>query len=89
MEDALDLAQKQLDRCDKPLTKADLVAIIIALEPKHAANAETLSSTMTIPDCNAMIRSMTYDVKRYVGVEGIEGNHQARLESTSTALVPR
>ena len=62
---------------------------IIALEPKHAANAETLSSTMTIPDCNAMIRSMTYDVKRYVGVEGIEGNHQARLESTSTALVPR
>ena len=60
----------ELDRCDKPLTKADLVAIIakrrvtygdiakrrvtygdiIALEPKHAANAETLSSTMTIPD---------------------------------------
>ena len=62
----LKITQIQLDREGKPFTKADLIAIIIALEPsKFAGNIDGLNDN-TIPDLNTMIRLIIYDPSRYV-----------------------
>jgi hypothetical protein len=62
----LETTKKQLDREGTALTKADLIAIIIALDPaKFAANIDALNEN-TIADLNTMIRLIIYDPSRYV-----------------------
>jgi hypothetical protein len=57
----LTVAQHQLDREGKPLTKADLVAILFALRPEFRAMYSTIEK-YNVTDLNALIRVTVYDV---------------------------
>jgi hypothetical protein len=56
-------AKNQLDRGGGALTKSDLVAVLIALEPKFRKDIHTLNQ-LTNSDLNSMIRSIIYDPSR-------------------------
>lgn len=56
-------AKTQLDRGGNILTKADLIATIIALQPSSRSNIPHLES-VTVSDLNSMIRSIIYDPSR-------------------------
>jgi len=58
-------AKHQLDRVGSVLTKSDLVAIIIALNPELKTNISQLES-LTVSDLNSMIRTIIYDPSRVV-----------------------
>ncbi len=59
----LDIMKKQLKREDKPLIKADIVAIIISLKPELVNEIATLDS-YTVKQLNSMLRSIIYDINR-------------------------
>lgn len=56
-------AKSQLDRVGNALTKPDLIAIVIALEPTMRNKIGELES-MRVTDLNSVIRSIIYDPKR-------------------------
>ena len=56
-------AKHQLDRGGDVLTKSDLVAIIVALQPAMRNDISRVES-FTVSDLNSMIRSMIYDPSR-------------------------
>lgn len=56
-------AKWQLDRGGNNLTKADLIAIILALEPQYRKDYRSIGE-LTTSDLNAMIRSLIYDPNR-------------------------
>lgn len=56
-------AKNQLDRGGGALTKSDLVAILIALDPKFRKDIQALNQ-LTNSDLNSMIRSRIYDPNR-------------------------
>jgi hypothetical protein len=58
-------AKKQLNREGGPFTKADLIAIVIGLEPSYASNIESLNHYV-IKDLNVLIRTIIYDPMRYM-----------------------
>jgi hypothetical protein len=60
-------AKAQLDRGGGVLTKADLVAVIVGLEPSMRDQIPMLEA-MRVIDLNAVIRSIIYDPKRIVSV---------------------
>lgn len=70
-------AKHQLDRGGGVLTKSDLVAILIALEPRMRANLNQLNETR-VSDLNTAIRSIVYDPKRIVGTS--QHNNPLQLE---------
>ena len=61
----IEIAKKQLDRDGKVLIKADLIAILILLNPELSANVEILQKSSTIEDLNIMIRTIIYDPSTY------------------------
>jgi hypothetical protein len=66
----LQTTQKQLDREGAPLTKADLIAIIVALDPvTFSQNINQLNANNTVQDLNTMIRLIIYDPSRYMNNE--------------------
>jgi hypothetical protein len=56
-------AKQQLDRGGGGLTKSDLVAIVVALEPTMRDELARLNE-LTVSDLNTMIRSLVYDPER-------------------------
>jgi len=56
-------AKNQLDRGGGVLTKSDLIAIIVALQPEARNDISRLES-VTVSDLNSMIRSIIYDPSR-------------------------
>lgn len=60
-----DKAKSQLDRGGNALTKADLVAIVIALQPEMRPKLAEVEN-MTTSDLNCMIRSVVYDPTRVI-----------------------
>lgn len=58
-------AKHQLERQDAPLTKTDLIAIVVALKPEMAKELDELEKT-TSKDLNVMIRTQIYDPSRYL-----------------------
>jgi hypothetical protein len=60
---ATETAKCQLDRGGTALTKADLIAIILALEPQYQKDFKQLGE-LTISDLNTMIRSIIYNPSR-------------------------
>jgi hypothetical protein len=56
-------AKSQLDRGGGVLTKPDLIAIIVALQPAMRNDIARLES-LTVSDLNSMIRSIIYDPSR-------------------------
>ena len=59
-------AKHQLDRGGNVLTKSDLIAIIVALQPAMRNDIGRLEA-VTVSDLNSMIRSIIYDPSRVVG----------------------
>lgn len=58
-------AKTQLSREGEALTKADLIAIIIALNPGYMQHLSALKSN-TVKDLNALIRTIIYDPTKYI-----------------------
>jgi len=57
----IDVANHQLDRKGDNLTKSDLLAIVLCLEPSSDVNA---LNKLTVSDLNTMIRNIVYDPVR-------------------------
>jgi len=57
-------AIEQLKREDKVLVKADLVAILISLQPELINQIHHLQTHCTVKDLNALLRTIVYDPKR-------------------------
>jgi hypothetical protein len=60
---ATEKAKVQLDRSGDALVKADLVAIVLVLEPSMVNRMSKLQE-MRVTDLNALIRSIIYDPHR-------------------------
>lgn len=73
-------AKDQLDRQGEKQTKSDLIAIIVALDPKYARNIDAIQAN-TVKDLNAMIRTMVYDPSRYTGSMGSLENGGAHVSN--------
>lgn len=58
-------AKEQLKKGGSPLTKTDLIAIIIMIDLNKMNNLDYLK-TLTVNDLNTIIRSIIYDTNRYV-----------------------
>jgi hypothetical protein len=67
-------AKNQLDRGGGPLTKADLVAIIVALQPEMRSQIVKIEA-MTTSDLNSTIRGIIYDPSRVIGGSGNHSNN--------------
>lgn len=63
-------AKKQLNREGGSFTKADLIAIVIGLEPSYASNIESLNHYV-IKDLNSLIRTIIYDPSRYMNTSSV------------------
>lgn len=63
-------AKKQLDRGGNALTKSDLIAVLVALQPSMKRDIAKLES-VTISDLNSMIRSIIYDPSRVLGTAAV------------------
>ena len=59
-------ADNQLNRGGKPLTKPDLIAIIVRIDQNKISEIESLNN-FTVSDLNALIRTIIYDVNAYYG----------------------
>ena len=66
-----DTAEHQMKRGGSNLTKADLIAIIIALDPQQSSRMYQLN-VLKINDLNFIIRSIIYDMRRYETTEPTE-----------------
>jgi len=62
----IERAKTQLNRGGASLTKSDLVAIALALDPTLQSQFESLNET-TLSDLNCLIRTLVYDPKRVTG----------------------
>lgn len=60
----LNTAEQQMKRGGSNLTKSDLIAIIVALDPQRASQMYQLN-VLKINDLNFIIRSIIYDMRRY------------------------
>lgn len=70
------VADTQLARQGGELTKADLVAVVLALQPDLVAKAERVAG-LTCSDLRAKIRSVVFDPARHVQRPAIEPAHRA------------
>lgn len=73
-------AKNQLDRGGSNLTKSDLIAIILALEPQYRKQFKQMGE-LTTSDLNAMIRNIIYDPNRILQTEN-PPNHQNNLTAS-------
>lgn len=69
--DTFQVAETQMLRKDKPLTKADLIAIIVALEPMYNNKLSELM-LLTAPNLILIIRSIIYNPDRYKCITAVE-----------------
>jgi len=82
-----DKAMVQLERDDKPFTKNDLIAILVALGSVPLRDMETLESSTTVPELHSLIRGQIYDVGKMMQGHGpgpggrIENSMQGRIET--------
>jgi len=60
--------KKQIQRKDKTLIKADLVAILVHLRPELLQSIEGLER-YTVSQLNAMVRATVYDPERILMLE--------------------
>ena len=75
---ATETAKKQLDRSGDSFVKADLIAIVIALQPEMKYKVDKLQE-MRLSDLNVLIRSIIYDPNRILSLS-------EKVESTKTTL---
>ena len=59
-------AKVQLERDEKPLTKNDLIAILVALNAIKPLEMESVEKTNTVGELISMIRGDIYDPSRFV-----------------------
>jgi hypothetical protein len=78
-------AKKQLNREGGPFTKADLIAIVIGLDPSYASNIDSLNHYV-IKDLNVLIRTIIYDPMRYMNTpnENVQQSNQNQTFNSSS-----
>lgn len=64
LPNTIQVAEEQIKRKGRNLTKTDLITIIIALEPQRANKIYELNS-LKIDDLNFIIRTVIYNPERY------------------------
>lgn len=64
LPNTMQVAEEQIKRKGRNLTKTDLITIIIALEP-HRANKMYQLNSLKIEDLNFIIRAIIYNPQRY------------------------
>jgi len=64
LPNTMQVAEEQIKRKGRNLTKTDLITIIIALEP-HRANKMYQLNSLKIEDLNFIIRTIIYNPQRY------------------------
>jgi hypothetical protein len=87
LEQYLKIAQRQLDRAGKPMTKADLIAILLRLRPEMLEFRDSIDPLFTVSDLNAMIRITVWaaDAARFPRAGAIEsGDARAEIENGAT-----
>ena len=75
---ATEKAKAQLDRSGDALVKADLIAIVLVLEPSMVNRMSKLQE-MRVADLNALIRSIIYDPHRLLRRDESEPGSQRVL----------
>lgn len=75
---ATEKAKAQLDRSGDALVKADLIAIVLVLEPSMVNRMSKLQE-MRVTDLNALIRSIIYDPHRLLRRDESEPGSQRVL----------
>lgn len=77
----IDIAEEQVKRGGSNLTKPDLIAIIIALEPSQSLKIYQLNQ-LNVKDLNLIIRSIIYNPNRYYH------HAETNYHHTETHLLP-
>lgn len=72
-------AKTQLDRGGSALTKADLIAVLISLQPENR-NKIAQIETLTVSDINSMIRSIIYDPSRLIKYNSNNSANHSNLQ---------
>lgn len=78
----LEMSKVQLDREGMVLTKKDLIAIIVALEPSYITKINEINNN-TVADLNTIICVIIYDPSRYSDVS-IEKTHNNKKPTATT-----
>lgn len=78
-------AKAQLDRGGNVLTKTDLVAVLVALQPEAKSRIEALEK-LTISDLNSMIRNTIYDPARLLSSTSLTSSTSSTLTTTTTSV---
>jgi hypothetical protein len=83
-------AKKQLDRNGDALTKTDLVAIVVALQPESRGNIKELEA-LRVSDLNTMIRTIIYDPSRIMkqNIQSTQGITRDTQSAQSTQSITR
>jgi hypothetical protein len=81
-------AKHQLERDDKPLTKNDMIAILVALGAVPLREMDTVEATQTVPELISQIRGTVYDVERLVGCGSGGGGRGKALPAASVPALP-
>ena len=76
----LNTAEQQMKRGGSNLTKSDLIAIIVALDPQRASQMYQLN-VLKINDLNFIIHSIIYDMRRYETLEPTEPSAPPYVEA--------
>lgn len=77
-EKFINTAIQQVERGDKPLTKADLVAVILCMKPEYISKVDEMQASFTVKDCNALIRNIVYNPD--VATSALPSNRQLLLK---------
>ncbi len=86
----INTAIQQIDRNNKTLIKADLIAIILSLKPDYINMINELQTKFTVEDLNSLIRNIIYDPKHIqsrsslTNIQIVSKNRLESIQSNST-----
>jgi hypothetical protein len=83
---ATETAKTQLDRSGDSLIKADLIAIVIALQPDMKYKVDKLND-MRLSDLNVLIRSIIYDPSRILALSEKSEKVESSVKNTTLSLL--
>ncbi len=71
----INTAIQQIDRNNKTLIKADLIAIVLSLKPDYINMINELQTKFTVEDLNSLIRNIIYDPKHIQSSSSLTNLH--------------
>jgi hypothetical protein len=81
-------AKMQMEREDKPFTKNDWIAVLVAVGEIKLKDMDNIEKIYTVPELMSMVRGNIYDPNRYIHFENNpKGNKPIENEHANT--IPR